>query len=124
MKFGEFKTPAVERDEWGELARGRRGVGYRSCGFGFGRGRSGWEEIRRVLFLQQQYLGQSTVSSTLGRDICIPCSCYTARQSWLFLLILKSHTRPDCFISGVYDVVWTRGYLLVQADSLGVHLSA
>lgn len=62
MEFGEFKTPAIERDEWGELSRGRRSVGYGSgrfgcgcgcgCGFGFGRWCSGWEEIRRVLFLQ------------------------------------------------------------------------
>lgn len=58
MEFGEFKTPAIERDEWGELSRGRSGVGYGSggfgcgCGFGFGRWCSGWEEIRRVLFLQ------------------------------------------------------------------------
>lgn len=58
MEFGEFKTAAVERDEWGELTRGRRGVGYRSggfgCGFGFG-WCSGWEEIRRVLFLQRVF---------------------------------------------------------------------
>lgn len=27
----------------------------------------------------------------------IPCSCYTARRNWLFLLILKSRARPGVF---------------------------
>lgn len=107
MEFREFKTAAVERDEWGELSRGRSGVGYGGggFGFGFGRGCSGWKEVCRVLFLQRVSVSQ-TGSGTLGKDIRIPCSCYTARQSWLFLLILKSHTRPDCFISlfSVHDI--------------------